>query len=402
MEIKRLNRLKVLFLISFVVAIALSGFIGYKIGNRRATTLVSGYTNVSSDSDQIGNVDFSLFWDSLAKLKENYVGDVDLQNYLYGAITGGFASLGDPYTNFLSPELSQDFEDELSGQLEGIGVRIGFLDGYPAVIAPLNDSPAEKAGLKPKDLIVKIDSTDAAGMSTDQAVELIRGDAGTEVKLEVLRSGEDKTREFKIIRGNIEVKTVEVKKIKDGISLIDINEFGVSTTNDFIKVAQQLKDDNVSKVIINLRNNPGGLLDSAVAIAGEIFDHDKVVVIEEGKSGKKESKTNGNSLLKDVKVVVLVNGGSASAAEILAGAIADHDRGVIIGEKTFGKGTVQQFEGLSDGSSVKITVAKWLTPSGSSIDKNGIKPNIEIKEPDSILFDKNDPLIDRAVQELEK
>lgn len=167
-------------------------------------------------------------------------------------------------------------------------------------------------------------------------------------------------------------------------------------------MAQQLKDDNVSKVIINLRNNPGGLLDSAVAIAGEIFDRDKVVVIEEGKSGKKESKTNGNSLLKDVKVVVLVNGGSASAAEILAGAIADHDRGVIIGEKTFGKGTVQQFEGLSDGSSVKITVAKWLTPSGSSIDKNGIKPNIEIKEPDSILFDKNDPLIDRAVQELEK
>lgn len=402
MEKKKLKRLKVLFLVSFVIAIALSGLIGYKIGSRRATALASGFTNVSSGSDQIGKVDFGLFWDSLAKLKESYVGDVDLQKYLYGAIAGGFASLGDPYTNFLSPELSQDFEDELTGQLEGIGVRIGSLDGYPAVISPLDDSPAQRAGLKPKDLIVKIGDTDAAGMSTDQAVELIRGDAGTEVKLEILRSGEDKTREFKIIRENIEVKTVEVKKIEDKISLIEINEFGTSTTDDFVKAAQQLKNDNVGKIIIDLRNNPGGLLDSAIEIAGEIFDRDKLVVIEEGRSGRKESKSHGNSLLKDAKIAVLVNSGSASAAEILAGAIADHDRGVVIGEKTFGKGTVQQFEGLSGGSSVKITIAKWLTPNGNSIDKNGITPDIEIKEPDDILFDKNDPLIGRAVQELEK
>lgn len=403
MEKKKLKRLRFSFIIFFAVSIGLAGLVGYEIGHgKKITAASSGFVNTNSGSNEIGNIDFGLFWEALTKLKENYVSDVDLQKYLYGAISGGFASLGDPYTNFLSPEVSQDFENELTGQLEGIGIRIGSLDGYPAVIAPLNDSPAQKVGLKPKDLIVKIDDKDATGMTTDEAVELIRGAAETEVRLEVLRSGEDKTREFKIIRENIDVKTVEVSEVRDGISLIEINEFGTATTDDFIKAAEQLKKDNVGKIIIDLRNNPGGLLNSAIEIAGEIFDDDKLVVIEEGKKGRKESKTNGNSFLKDAKIAVLVNGGSASAAEILAGAIGDNDRGVVIGEKTFGKGTVQQLESLSGGSSVKITIAKWLTPNGNSIDKNGIQPDIEVKEPDDILFAKDDPLIDRAVQELNK
>lgn len=403
MDKKKLRRLRFSFIIFFAVSIGLAGFVGYEIGRGKKTTAASSdFVNTNLGSNEIGNIDFKLFWEALTKLKENYVSDVDLQKYLYGAISGGFASLGDPYTNFLSPEVSQDFEDELTGQLEGIGIRIGSLDGYPAVIAPLNDSPAQKVGLKPKDLIVKIDDKDAAGMTTDEAVELIRGAARTEVRLEVLRSGENKTREFKIVRENIDVKTVEVKQIQDGISLIEINEFGTSTTSDFIVAAQKLKDDNVGKIIIDLRNNPGGLLNSAIEIAGEIFDDDKLVVIEEGKTGRKESKTSGTSLLKDAKIAVLVNGGSASAAEILAGAIGDNDRGVVIGEKTFGKGTVQQLESLTGGSSVKITIAKWLTPNGNSIDKNGIQPDIEVKEPDDILFAKDDPLIDRAVQELGK
>jgi len=399
---KKTRRLKLIFLISIIAAVLAAGFIGYLVGNKSLVLSENHIPKlVKKDLGRPKDVDFELFWQAYQKLRENYFGKIDPQKFLYGSIAGSYASLDDPYTIFLPPEASSDFQKELSGELEGIGVKIGVYEGYPAVIAPLENSPAKKAGLKPKDQIIKIDDLDAKSLPLDEAVLKIRGKEGTSVKLTIKRANEDRERVLEIKREKIEVKTVEVK-YKDDVAIIELNEFGLGTKDDFVKIAKEVADKGTGKVILDLRNNPGGVLDGAVDVAGEFFPKDTVIVIEDSKAGKLEMKTSGGESLKNVNLVVLVNGGSASAAEILAGAVKDHQRGKVIGEKTFGKGTVQQFENLPDSSSVKITVARWLTPEGLSIDKDGITPDIEVKEPDSILFDDEDPLIKRALEEVKK
>ena len=393
---KKLRKIKIIFAASIAVAVLAAGTLGYFIGNRQLLRLVKGESSVSD----LQNTDFQLFWDAYLKLKSAYNGDIDPQKYLYGAIEGGYGSLNDPYTVFLSPELSKDFTDELSGELEGIGVKIGELDGAPAIIAPLEDSPAQKAGLKPKDKIVKIDDVDTQTMSLDEVVSKIRGTAGTTVKLDIQREGVADLLHFEIKREKIEVKTVEVSYIDD-VAIVALNEFGLDTKVEFSRAAQEIAGKNINKLILDLRNNPGGLLDGAIDVSGEIFPEGTTVVLEQNKTSKDELKTTSSGTLKQVKLAVLVNGGTASSAEIVAGAIKDHNRGKVIGEKTFGKGTVQELDPLRGGSSAKITVAKWLTPKGTSIDKNGIVPDIEVKEPDNILFLSNDPLVKRAIEELD-
>ena len=393
---KKLRKIKIIFAASIAVAVLAAGTLGYFIGNRQLLRLVKGESSVSD----LQNTDFQLFWDAYLKLKSAYNGDIDPQKYLYGAIEGGYGSLNDPYTVFLSPELSKDFTDELSGELEGIGVKIGELDGAPAIIAPLEDSPAQKAGLKPKDKIVKIDDVDTQTMSLDEVVSKIRGTAGTTVKLDIQREGVADLLHFEIKREKIEVKTVEVSYIDD-VAIVALNEFGLDTKVEFSRAAQEIAGKNINKLILDLRNNPGGLLDGAIDVSGEIFPEGTTVVLEQNKTSKDELKTTSSGTLKQVKLAVLVNGGTASSAEIVAGAIKDHNRGKVIGEKTFGKGTVQELDPLRGGSSAKITVAKWLTPKGTNIDKNGIVPDIEVKEPDNILFLSNDPLVKRAIEELD-
>jgi len=391
------NRVKKYFVISLVAAVLISGFIGFGLGNGYFTGRSNTFFN--ENKGKPANVDFSLFWQAYEKLQQDYVGDVDSQKLLYGAIQGAFGSTSDPYTAFLTPEINKEFQDELSGSLEGIGVQIGILDSYPAVIAPLKDSPAQKAGLKPKDLIIKVDDQDTTNMTLDEAVSKIRGKEGTQVILEVVREGESEPLIFKITRAKINVETVDLQ-FKGDVAILKLNEFGTDSVSEFHDAAIQIKHKKIDKVVLDLRSNPGGLLDSSVSIAGEILGEGQVVVIEQGKNSRDELKTSGQGILKDSKIVVLVNGGSASAAEILAGAIKDSGRGKIIGEKTFGKGTVQQLESLPGGSSAKITVAKWLTPKGNSIDKDGITPDIEIKEPDNALFASNDPILNRGLEEL--
>ncbi len=399
---KKTNRLKVSFFVSFIAAIMLSGFVGYLIGNKNIS-LGPNYVPqiVKRDLGRPRDVNFDLFWEAYSKIKASYLGDIDSEKYLYGAIAGAFGSTGDPYTAFLPPQISKEFQNELSGELEGIGIRIGVLDGIPAVIAALRGSPAEGAGLKPRDKIVKVGDTETVDLSLDEVVSKIRGSENTTVKIEVIRGSEDKVRTFEIKRAKLEVKTVELKFDSD-VAIIELNEFGVNTREDFIKAAQEISSKNINKVVLDLRNNPGGLLDGAIDVAGELFPKGTTVVFEDSKTGKNEEKTSAGGLLKQVNLVVLVNGGSASASEILAGAIKDNKRGKIIGEKTFGKGTVQQLESLSNGSSVKITVAKWLTPSGLSIDKNGINPDIEVKEGENALFSEDDAILKRALQEIRK
>ncbi|MCX6809863.1 MAG: S41 family peptidase [Candidatus Berkelbacteria bacterium] len=396
---KKLKKIKVLFVVFFAVSLFISGSIGYFIGHKNL--YLNGTTPhfVNSDKNKPDNVDFSLFWDAYQKVKENYYGDINMQNYLYGAISGAYASLGDPYTAFLSPDLNKEFQDELSGDLEGVGIKMGVLDGYPTVIAPLDGSPAYKAGMKAKDKIIKVDDLETKDLSLDFVVSKIRGPSGTKVKLAFVRDGENKIREVELTRAKIDVKTVELN-YKGDVAVITINEFGVDTTQEFKKFSGEITGKNINKVILDLRNNPGGLLDGSIDIAGFIFPKDTMVVSEQGKSDKVDHKSTGQGELKNVNLVVLVNGGSASAAEILAGAIKDNKRGQIIGEKTFGKGTVQILSNLKDNSSAKITVAKWLTPSGQNIDKNGIQPDIEVKDSDNPNFDTNDPILNRALLEL--
>jgi carboxyl-terminal processing protease len=397
---KNLKKAKIIFIFSLVIAVLIAGGIGYGIGNRNfQISIKNGDRFIRINLNQPRGVDFSLFWDAYNQLKENYLGDIDAQKFLYGAISGAYASLGDPYTVFLPPDLSADFQKELSGELEGIGVKIGILDDYPAVIAPLDGSPAALAGLRPKDKILKVDDFETKDAPLDLVVSKIRGPEGTTVKLTVLRDNESKTREFEIKRAKIEVKTVEMKTEGD-VAILSISEFGMGTTEDFAKAVQNIQNKDIHKIILDLRNNPGGLLDGAVEIGDFLFPKDTTIVIEQNKNGKKEYKTKGQGELKNTQVVVLVNGGSASAAEILAGAIQDLKRGKIIGEKTFGKGTVQQLSPLKGDSSVKITVAKWLTPAGHDIEKNGINPDIEVKENDNPLFSSNDPVIKKALEEL--
>jgi len=398
----KIRKIKLIFTCSLIAAFLLSGFIGYLFGNRNFQITQKGVPTFSNRSlGKPNEIDFGLFWEAYNDLKDNYLGQIDGQKFLYGAIAGAFASLDDPYTVFLPPDLSRDFKNELNGELEGIGVKVGVLDNAPAVIAPLPDSPAQKAGLKSKDKILQVDNQSTQDMTLDEVVSKIRGAAGTAVKLQVLHDGESMPRDFEIKREKLNVKTVELI-YKDDVAIISLNEFGTDTKGEFTKASDEIAAKGINKVILDLRDNPGGLLDGAIDVAGELFEQNTTVVFEESKTGKLENKTTGPGTLKQVKLVVLVNGGSASAAEIVAGAVKDNKRGTIVGEKTFGKGTVQQLDELSGSSAAKITVSRWLTPSGASIDKNGIAPDVEIKEGDNPLFDQNDPLLKRALSEINK
>jgi carboxyl-terminal processing protease len=387
---------KLFLAVSVFLVASLCIFIGFVAGNKFAYSYSS---NIASTGSEVSQEDMSLFWQAYEKLKSQYIGEIDKEDFIYGAISGAFASLDDPYTVFLSPKVSEEFSKELAGELEGIGIKIGVLDNFPTVIAPLKDSPAYKAGVKAKDRIMKVDDLETEGQPIDLIVSKIRGPEGSKVTLELLR--DDEFKKIEITREKIAINTVELS-ITDGIAHLVISEFGIQTSSEFAQAAKQIEQKGINKVVIDLRNNPGGILDETIKVAGYLFNPDTPVVVEKGRNIENIHKTFGPGTLKNVKIAVLVNEGSASAAEILAGAIKDNNRGNIIGTKTFGKGTVQQLDYLPQGTSVKITVAKWLTPGGHDIDKNGINPDEEVQEEDDRLFSKADPVFDAAVKNLAK
>jgi len=386
---RKIRRAKLIFTFSLIASLFLAGTAGFFIGKN--------YSKQSAPQ-AIEGADFNLFWQAYSILKKNYLGNIDPQKYVFGAIKGAFESLDEPYTVFLSPDLTNEFEQELSGQLEGVGLKLGILDKVPTVIAPIENSPAAKAGIGTKDQILKVDDFICENQPIDLVVSKIRGKAGSKVKLTILPDGKDSVKEYELTREKIEVKTVEVKYIKD-TAVISLNEFGSATNDDFEKIYKEASGKGVKNVVLDLRGNPGGFLDSAIQIAEYFLPKGKTVVVEESKTGKTESKVNLERGWQNVKLAVLVDEGSASASEILAGAIKDNNRGKIIGVVTFGKGVVQQLINLQNGSSVKITVSKWLTPSGLDIDKNGLKPDIEMQTPDDQNFSSNDPLVNKALED---
>jgi len=341
---------------------------------------------INKDAGQPEYIDFSLFWDAWNSLNNKYVDTdkLDTKKLVYGAIQGMVNSVGDPYTVFFEPPESKKFQEEIAGSFGGVGIEIGKKGGLLTVIAPIKDTPAYKAGLKAGDKILKIGDKQTADLSIEEAVNLIRGKKGTPVALTVSSNGDD-TREVKLIRDTIKIPTVEWKIVESGdkkIAYLQMFTFNQNVDSEFQKAAQEILKSDAQGLILDLRNNPGGLLDSAINIAGWFLDKDQVITIEAFRDGSKnEFKSNGSGSLKIYPIVILINGGSASASEILAGALHDN-RGVkLVGEKTFGKGSVQELEKFKDGSSLKVTVAKWLTPSGISISDKGIEADVKVELP---------------------
>ncbi len=379
-----------------ILAIGGSLYTGYRLGQQDPHVVT--VKNITNIDDPEAKADFGLFWQVWEKLKEFHVdgGSVPDKQLIYGSVAGLVNSLKDPYTIFFPPTEAKKFEEDVKGVFGGIGAEIGIRDEQLVVIAPLKDSPAEKAGLKAKDKILAIDRAPTDGVSITDAVSKIRGEIGTKITLTILRNGWEKPQEFAIVRDVIKVPTLDWD-VKDGILHVKFYAFNENAPHLFYKAVLDGSDKGAKGMILDMRNNPGGYLDVAVHLAGWFLPKGALVVKEDVRTGEDQLfQADGSAALKDFPTVVLVNGGSASASEILAGALRD-DRGIkLIGEKTFGKGTVQELQSLKDGSSLKITIARWLTPKGITIDNNGLAPDYEVKITEANAAKGIDPQLDKA------
>ncbi len=344
-------------------------------------------------------IDLRLFWESLEKVEARYI-DPSKINYAamaYGAVKGMLSTLDDPYTDFMTPDESDTFNDVMSGDLEGIGAEMAERDGHLIVVSPLKGSPAEKAGIMAGDVVYKIDAQPVAGLALTEAVSRIRGKPGTSVTLTIIRGEGEEPFDVSIQRQAIKVPSVELQWLEGNYALVIVSQFGDETTREFGKIVNQLLIKKPNGILLDLRNNGGGRLTTATDLGSEFISNGIITIIKkrlsDGTWEEEIQRTTGTGRLQNTPLVILVNEGSASASEILAGAIRDHGRGKLVGEKTFGKGTVQDLISLSDGSTLRITTAHWLTPNGVDINKEGIAPDVaialdpELKEKDGKLVD---------------
>lgn len=390
-------------IINFILIFSFLGiifFAGYKTGEiktKKKPSYASDKINLITDNQKISsqakeNIDFSLFWEAWNAIEELYVdkSKIDPQKMYYGAIKGMVASLDDPYTFFLTPEENKESKLDLEGKFEGIGAQLGMKNDQIVIISPLKNSPAEKAGIKTGDIITKVNGESTAGWTLTQAVNKIRGEKGSKVVLTVFRNEEEL--EIPIIRDEIKIPSIEYQvkkadeyglKTNQNIAYIKIIQFGTETNDEWNKtvndVVKQLKNNNISGIILDLRNNPGGLLNSAIYLAEDFLQKGDLIVKQEFVNKNPiEYYSERNGRLYGTKLAVIVNKGSASASEILAGALQDHKKAVIVGEQTFGKGSVQQAIDLSGSAGMHITISKWVLPNGKWINDTGITPDISV------------------------
>lgn len=347
-------------------------------------------------------VNLSLLWEAWDVLEKEYVNpdQLNTQEMIYGAISGAVKSVGDPYTTFLKPKDSKRFKENVSGKFEGVGMEIGIRDGQLQVIAPLEGTPAEKAGILAGDKILKVDGTSTRDITIEEAVNLIRGPKGTTVTLTIARESWEEPNPIEIERATIKIPSLKWELKQENIAYLKLYHFSEKASSDFREAALEILDSPAEKIILDLRNNPGGYLEVAQGIGGWFLERGKVVAIEDfGPNEKKiKFKAKGPGVFVEYPVVVLINEGSASGSEILAGALRDN-RGVkLIGETSFGKGSVQEVEDLKGGSSLKVTVAKWLTPDGESITDKGLKPDLEIEMTTKDYQAGRDPQLDKAIE----
>lgn len=398
-----------------VAAVAFGG--GVLIGSKQSIASPAFAAAFLAEEPPAG-VDLSPVWRTWRAIDQGFVptgalasttasstptGFEDPQERVWGMIQGLTASLGDPYTVFLPPEDTEIFEDDISGAFEGVGMEIGIRDSVLTVVSPLKDTPAYRAGLKAGDKILKIDSRETQSMGVDTAVKLIRGPKGTHVVLTILRDGEQSTREISVTRDVINIPTIQTELRTDGIFVIELYNFSALSADLFRDALREFTTTSSDKLIIDLRGNPGGYLGAAVEISSWFLPTGDIVVTEDyGKEGSEIiHRSRGYNLFSfrpTLKVVILVDRGSASASEIVAGALKQHDMATVVGTHTFGKGSVQELINITSTTRLKLTVARWLTPDGTTIPLDGIAPDVEVTVSDEDIEAGRDPQLDKAVE----
>lgn len=386
-----------------VVVMALAGvtfYAGFSYGKAQVPSqfLIEGVLN--QGLGQPGDVDFSLFWDSWRVIQDKYVGrkDLDKQEMVFGAISGMVKSLDDPYTVFLPPQESKIFKEDVSGSFEGIGAEIGIRNDILTIISPLEGSPAKEAGLRAGDRVLEIDGESSKGITLFEAVQRIRGPQGSQVVLTIICDDGGESEDITITRDTIKIPVLEWELKENNVVHLRLFSFSEEAPRAFRSALLEILRKPTDKIILDLRNNPGGFLEVAQELMGWFVSPGEIVAIEDfgDERRNREYRAIGNGALRNFKVVVLINKGSASASEIMAGALRDI-RGVkIVGEKSFGKGSIQELENLSGGASLKVTIARWLTPSGVSISEEGLEPDIEVEISEEDIVEEKDPQLEKA------
>jgi len=393
-------------LLALGAIIAVGSFnLGFNSGEKNLSTAVVDIENLNKNRP--ANVDFAPFWKAWNLINEKYVPasttseTVGDQEKVWGAIKGLTSSLGDPYTVFFPPVESELFESDIRGNFEGVGMEVVAKDGAITVIAPLKDSPAAKAGIMAGDRIIKIDSQETGNLSTEDAVGIIRGPKGTRVTLTIFRNGEREPFDIKVTRDVIGIPTIDTKELPGGIFVIELYSFSAQSPNLFRTALREFILSNNDKLILDLRGNPGGYLEAAIDMASWFLPSSRVVVREDfGQSrGEKVYRSKGYDIFsEDLKFVILIDKGSASASEILAGALAEHGRAILVGDRTFGKGSVQELVNITSETSLKVTIARWLTPNGLSISQDGIEPKFIVKYSPTDREAGRDPQLEKAIE----
>mgnify|MGYP000315349846 CR=1 FL=1 len=403
-------RKRLFYVLSGVGAVALLAgafYGGFWLGGNGGTIAESAEGEVPAEiGSQIPlDADVSLLWDTIGFIKNRYFKpeDVDDRKLLYGAISGAVDSLNDPYSQFFPPDDAEKFEEDLSGNFYGIGAEIGIRDGQLVIVSPLEGNPADKAGIRAGDRILKVDDTLTADLSLNEAVKLIRGELGTDVILLIDRDGWEEPRRITVTRAEITIPTIDWEMKEDDVAYIHLYNFNANAPQAFYKASFDLLMQGSRGLVLDLRGNSGGYLEVANNIAGWFLKRGSLIVTERFPNGEdRRFHANGGGAWGRTPVVLLVDGSSASASEIVAGALRDQLGVTIVGEKTFGKGTVQEMETLSDGSKVKISVAEWVTPEGYTINESGIEPDVKVPVTAEDIEAGNDPQLEKAVEILKE
>ena len=382
---------------------------GWQLGERRGPAIerVSGLSDLETLKPD--TVDFSPFWEAWTLLDEKYVNsngtstiETKAEDRLWGAISGMTAALGDPYTVFLPPTEKRQFEEDISGNFSGVGMEIGVKDGILTVVAPLPNTPAKRAGIQAGDKILSIDGELTSEMSVDEAVSNIRGERGTVVKLTILRvAAGSEPQDIQVKRDIIEIPTIETELLPEQVFVIRLYNFSANSPDLFRQALLKFQATGTDRLILDLRGNPGGYLDAAVDMASWFLPEGKVVVWEHRGEGTKDVayRSKGyDAFTDDLKMIVLVDRGSASASEILAGALSEYDIATLVGEQTFGKGSVQELVPVTRETALKVTIARWLTPKGVSISKEGLTPAVVVELSAEDYEAGRDHQLDKAVQ----
>jgi len=364
------------------------------VAGARSDALFANVASVFGARTSNKTIDLSSVQKTYQELVANYDGKLDTQKLIYGANRGLVEAAGDPHTAYMDPDETKEFDKSLSGQIGGgIGAEIGLRNNKPTIIKPLENSPAQKAGIKAGEAIVKVNDETSSDWSVEKVVSKIRGEVGTSVKLTLLSGGQ--TREVSVVRQNIVSPAVE-SEIDGEIGILKVNRFGDDTVSLARKYASEFVEKGVKKVILDLRNNPGGTVGAAQGLLGIWLDNQIAMTERRGSEIVKTLRTTGTPILGNMKTVVLINGNSASASEITAGALREYGKATLVGQKSYGKGSVQIVLGLPGGSQMKVTEARWYTPKGKNIDKTGIEPDVKVDLSSDDVNNNVDPQMDKA------